>query len=72
MPAALPQAQQHDRHEAADVQTVGGAVITNICRDASFAKPFVKRLQIGALMDKAALDRSLKKWGAGGGHSGVI
>ena len=65
VPVLLQQAQQHDRQQAADMQTVGGAVVTDIGGHAAGAQPVVERVEIGALMDKAAFERGGEKGGAG-------
>src|SRR6516162_10415141 len=62
--AFLEQPQQHDANKVADVQTIRCAVIAKISDDLPAAEALVKRLEIGALMDKAAFYRGRKKYGA--------
>ena len=71
VPAFLVQAQQHDPHQVADMQAVCRAVVADIADDASVAEPLVERLEIGALMDKAAIGRGRKKSGAKGRHGSI-
>ena len=54
MAVALQQAQQHDLHQAADMQAVGGAVEADIGGDRAGAQRRVERLGVGALEDEAA------------------
>ncbi len=54
------------------MQTVGGAVVADIGGDAAGTQPVVERVAIGALMDKAAIERGREKGGAGCGHGAVI
>ena len=46
------------------MQTIGGAVVTNIGDDAAGAQALAERLEIGALMSEAAFARGQKKVGA--------
>ena len=57
MPVALQQAQDHDLHQAANMQAVGGAVEADIRRDRSGTQRRVQPLGIGALEDEAAFGR---------------
>ncbi len=55
------------------MQTVGGAVIADIGGDGGPSQSrAVERLEVGALMDKAAFDRGGEKGRAGGRHGAVI
>jgi hypothetical protein len=54
------------------MQTVGGAVIPDIAGDAALAEPLVERVEIGALMDKAAFAGGRQESGTGGRHGAVI
>ena len=72
VPAFLEQPQQHDADQAADVQTVRRAIVADITGDAPVAEALIERLEIGALMDEAAFDRSRKKRGARCRHGCVI
>jgi len=72
VPAVLKEAQQHDRHQAADMQTVGGAVVSDIGDDRAGAQAFAERLEVGALVNKAAFARGLKKVWARCGHGCFI
>ena len=51
---ALQQAQQHDGHQAAHVQAVGGGVESDIGGDGAGIERVGQRLGIGALVDEAA------------------
>src|ERR1700722_17248245 len=51
----LQAAQQHDLHQAADVQAVRGGVKSDISRENTRARPPVESRGIGLLMDVAAL-----------------
>ena len=53
----LEPAQQHDRHQVADMQAVGGAVVADIGRHRTLREPRIERREIGALMNKAAFGR---------------
>ena len=46
------------------MQTVGGAVVTDIGGDAAGTHPVVECVEIGALMDKTAFERGGEKGGA--------
>ena len=65
VPVLLQQPQQHDRQQAADMQTVGGTIVADIGGDAAGAHAVVERAEIGALMDEAAFERGGEKGGAG-------
>ncbi len=54
MAVALQQAQDHDLHQAADMQAVGGAVEADIGGDRAGAQRRVQALGVGALEDEAA------------------
>ncbi len=70
MAVALQQAQDHDLHQAADMQTVGGAVEADIRGDGTGAEGRVESLGIGALEYEAALGGFLKKIAAAHDASG--
>jgi len=53
------------------VQTVRRAVIADISGDPSSLEALIERLEIGALMDKAAFYCGRKKCGARCRHGGV-
>ena len=55
MAVPLQQAQDHDLHQAADMQAVGGAVEADIGGDGAGAQRRVQPLGVGALEDEAAL-----------------
>jgi len=52
---ALQPAQHHDLHEAADMQAVGGAVEADIGGSDAALEALLQRLEVGYLMDEAAL-----------------
>ena len=54
MAVFLQQAQDHDLHEAADMQAVGGAIKADIGGDRSGAHGRGQRVGVGALEDEAA------------------
>ncbi len=54
------------------MQTVGGAVVADIGGDTAGAEARVERVEIGALMDKAAFKRGCEKVGARCRHGAVI
>ncbi len=72
MAGPLKEAQQHDRHQMADMQTVGGTVVADIGGDRAGGEARVERLQIGALVDEAALGGGGEKGGTGIHHDGLI
>src|SRR5450631_4719207 len=51
----LQAAQQHDLHQAADVQAVGGCIKSDICRDGARQRPLVESRGVGLLMDVSAI-----------------
>jgi hypothetical protein len=56
----------------ADMQAVCGAVIADVSCYASVPEALIERLEVGALMHKAAFDRGAKKGGARCRHGYVI
>ena len=65
MAVALQQAQDHDLHQAADMQAVGGAVEADIGGDGAGAEGRVQALGVGALEDEAALGGFVEEIAAG-------
>jgi hypothetical protein len=61
----LEQAQEHDRHEVADMQAVGSAVVADIGGELPLGEARIERRGIGALVDEAAL-------GSGGEKGGTV
>ena len=55
MAVALQQAEDHDLHQAADMQAVGGAVEADIGGDGAGPQRRVQPFGVGALEDEAAL-----------------
>ncbi len=72
VPAALKQPQQHDADEAADMEAVRRAVKAVIGYNRAGAEPLVERLDVGTLMDEAALARSEEKGRARCRHGCVL
>ena len=72
VPAPLEEAQQHDRHQAADMQTVRRAVIADIGYKPAGEQPLVERFHVGALVDKAAFERCGEEGGTRCRHGFVI
>jgi hypothetical protein len=72
VPTFLEEPKQHDRDEAADMQTVCSAIIADIGDKPSGGQPLVERRLIGALVDETALARSRQKRGMGCRHGFVI
>ena len=64
---ALQQAQQHDLHQAADVQAVRGAVEADIGGDDSRLQGGLQAVGIGALVDETAGSCFVQEVGAGHG-----
>src|ERR1700730_11483254 len=54
VPRLLQTAQQHDLDETADVQTIGGGIKADVCRDDVRDSPLVESCGVGLLMDVAA------------------
>ena len=63
--AFLQPAQHHDRDQMADMQAVGGGVVTDVGRDHAGVQRRIQRLQVGALMQVAALDHDPQEVGPG-------
>jgi len=63
---ALQPAQQHDLHERADMQAVGGRVEADIAGDGAIARR--QPGGIGDLVDEAAAVDGLQEIGGGAGH----
>ena len=59
-------------HQMADMQTVRGAVVTDIGDELTRAETLVERLDVCALMDIAAFERGGEKGGARCRHDCVI
>jgi hypothetical protein len=70
--AFLIEPQQHDAYEMADMEAVGGTVVTEISGDGASDEQRVERGLVGALMDVAALAGGGEKGRTNGRHSGVI
>jgi len=68
MPGLLQPAQQHDRDEAADVQAGCSAVETDVRRQRLLAGERVERIEVGALMQIAAVEDGAHERGTGIGH----
>ena len=64
----LQQTQDHDLHQTADVQAVGGAIEADIGGRRSGVHDSTQRIQIGALMDEASVGGFPQE--VGGGHGG--
>ena len=56
MAVLLQQPQDHDLHQAADMQAVGGAVEADIRRHHARPQRGIERLGISALEDEATVD----------------
>ena len=63
-PGALQQAQQHDRHQAADVQAVGGAVEADVADHPPAPRRARRGLRVGALVQEAARRDGAQELGA--------
>jgi len=72
VPTFLKQTQQHDPKQVAHMQTVRRAVEAVIGYDAAGAEALVERLEIGALMHKAAFERGGKEGGSRRRHGCYI
>ncbi len=68
MPVFLQQPQDHDLHQAAHMQAVGGAVEADIGRDRAGAHGIGQRGAIGTLEDEAARGGFFEE--RHGGHGG--
>ena len=65
VPGALQPAQQHDAHEVADVQAIGGAVEADVRHQTVWAAR-VEPFEIGRLMEETAFDDSADELGGAG------
>ncbi len=70
MAGLLQPAQHHDLNQAADMQAVGSGVEADVGHDDALGRRLVQRLQVGALVNVAALAEHAQEVGAGGGHGG--
>ena len=61
MAVPLQQAEDHDLHQAADMQAVGRAVEADIGGHGAITQRRVQRLGVGALEDEAAFGGFLKE-----------
>ncbi len=61
VPVPLQQPQDHDLHEAADMQAVGRAVEADIGRHRARAQRGVERVGVGRLVDEATLRRFVQE-----------
>ena len=61
MARLLQDAEHHDLHERADMQTIGGAVKANVSRKASFPSGGIQAFKIGRLMHIAAFGDDAKE-----------
>jgi hypothetical protein len=61
MAVALQQAEDHDLHQAADMQAVGRAVEADIGRDGAIAERSIQCLGVGALEDEAPFGGFVQK-----------
>ncbi len=66
--APLQQPQQHDRHQAAGVQRIGGRVEADIGRHGPLVRQCVERVGIRALVHETAVRGGLQELRAGTGH----
>ena len=68
VPVALHQPQQHDLHQTADMQAVGGAVKADIARHRPSQQRRVKRVLVGTLEHETASDGFVQEraYGHGG------
>ena len=71
MAVALQQAEDHDLHQAADMQTVGGAVEADIGGQRAGAQRRVQPVGVGALEDEAALGGFLEEFAVDHGVPGL-
>ncbi len=62
MAMALQQAEDHDLHQAADVQAVRGAVEADIGGHGAVAQRRIQRVGVGALEDEAAFGGFLEEF----------